>query len=1073
MKEIFRQIKKQTGLTVMYSNDIVSLDLAEKLNVNFKNTPIEDVLNFILSKKNLTYSFVADGVLILKPKGNEKKSTSLNSSQDTTANTFAINGKVTDASGNPIPGVTILVKGTRLGSTSDSNGTFSIPSVTQGLILQASSIGYQTRELKITGNTVLILLPIDMKSLDETVVIGYGTSTRRFNTGNIGSVKAKEIEKQPVTNPLLALQGRVPGLFVEQTTGLPGTGVKVRIQGQNSIGNGNDPLYVIDGVPFSSQLLPSINPSLLGNSGTNDLAGNPFNFINPSNIESIEVLKDADATAIYGSRAANGAILITTKKGQQGKTKISLNMQNGWGQNARRIKLLNSQEYLEMRREANKNDGLTSPRPNDYDLNGFWDTTRYTDWQKELIGGTANYSDIQVSASGGSENTQFIIGAGYHRETTVFPGNFSDQKGSVHFNINNISSNKKLRIQFTGNYLNDRNLLPNVDLTSDAIRLAPIAPPVYNTNGEFNWMPTDAGTSSFIANPLRYTLTRYKNLTDNLIGNAIVGYKILDNLEIKSSFGYTKLSTSEISTTPLTYYPPENRAFNVRSAGFGNNKQSSWIIEPMVNFHKSSKMGTLEILLGSTLQHSSTNGTLISGFGQNSDLNLEDIKAATQLFVSNSLNTEYKYNAIFGRINYNLDEKYIINLTARRDGSSRFGSSNRFHNFGAIGAAWIFSQEKLVKDNLHFLSFGKLRGSYGTSGSDQIGDYRFMSLYENFNVAIPYQGIQVLTPIRLANPYLRWEETKKLQIGIELGIINDKVHFVTNYFNNKSLNQLMGYQLPWTTGFSNIDQNFPAVVKNKGWEFLISSNNITSKNFTWTSNINFTKYSNAITSFPGLDVSSYATTYEIGKPINISRRFKFMGVDPSTGLYQFLTHDNKLTSTPDEILDRTAIISLDPSFFGGIQNTFAFKNIYLDILFQFVKQRAQNYRFGPIRQGHFSNGNGNQPIEVLDRWQKPGDIAQYQQFRPNSSDVRNAYSDAVSSDIAYSDASYIRLKNISLSWELPNRWKEAIHFQSLNIFLQSQNLFTITNYVGLDPESKSSSSLPPLRVITIGIKATL
>jgi len=336
-------------------------------------------------------------------------------------------------------------------------------------------------------------------------VIAYGTTTRRLSTGDVSTVRAADIEKQPVSNPLLALQGRIPGLQITQASGLAGSGVKVRIQGQNSIGFGSDPLYIVDGVPFASQLLPTIN-NILGESGkVNNIpsgTGNPLSFINSSDIESIDILKDADATAIYGSRGANGVILITTKKGKAGQTKVDVNIQRGYGQVTRRLDLLNTQQYLQMRREAFTNDGLaiptttTVPASDNYDLT-FWDQNKSTDWQKVLIGGTARYTDIHGSVSGGNKNITALIGAAYKKETTVFPGDFADQKGSLHVMINNVSENQKFKISLSGNYLIDNNELPGRDLTSAALSLPPNAPSLYNSDGSLNWATDASGSTTW------------------------------------------------------------------------------------------------------------------------------------------------------------------------------------------------------------------------------------------------------------------------------------------------------------------------------------------------------------------------------------------------------------------------------------------------------------------------------------------------------------------------------------------------------------------------------------------------
>jgi TonB-dependent starch-binding outer membrane protein SusC len=435
--------------------------------------------------------------------------------------------------------------------------------------------------------------------------------------------------------------------------------------------------------------------------------------------------------------------------------------------------------------------------------------------------------------------------------------------------------------------------------------------------------------------------------------------------------------------------------------------------------------------------------------------------------VNSTINSVYKYNAVFGRINYNYRDKYIVNLTARRDGSSRFGSENQFHNFGSAAIAWLFSNEKFVK-NIPFLSFGKLRASYGTTGNDQIGDYQFMNLYQTVtNIRTPYRGITGIQPTGLPNPYLEWEETRKLQMGIDLSFFTEKVIIAVNYFRNRSSNQLLSYNLPRTTGFSNIVAfNFPATVQNSGWEFAFNSVNVTTKDFKWNMGINLTLPKNKLIAFPNLSTSSYVSDLVIGKPITLAVLYHYLQVDPSIGLYQFVGKDDMPTSSPDFSTDRMQTKNTSPEFFGGIQNSFYYKGFELDFLFQFVKQIGPNYMFGNIPGQGFTN----QPIYVLNRWKKAGDEADIQKYSTGS-DVNPllAYLGIISSDAAYSDASYIRLKNLSLSWQLPVKWQKKIHLRNSKVFVQGQNLITITNYKGLDPETKSSTTLPPLRVLSAGV----
>ncbi len=429
-------------------------------------------LNKVFANQKLDYAIENTTIII------RKKSSGVYFSPLTPLlTTPPVTGVVRGPDGQPLAGVNVVVKGTKRGVVTDAYGRFSIEAE-QGKTLVISNIGYMTKEVKVSGeNTMIVGLEISTSKLDEVQIIAYGTSSPRFQTGNVATVKAKDIEKQPVNNPLLALQGGVPGMTISQANGLPGAGITVRIQGQNSILNGNTPLFVIDGIPYPSELPPANGLGPLGNSGgtafgTNVGSGNALSLINPSDIERIDVLKDADATAIYGSRAANGAILITTKRGKAGKTTLDINAQMGTGKVNHKIDMLNTKQYLEMRNEAFKNDGITPSIDNAPDL-VLWDTNRYTNWQDVLIGNTAKFTNVSAALSGGNTTLQYLLSTTFQRETTVFPGDFFNQKGSVHFHVSNTSINRKFKMEFSGTFMSDKNQLPGSDVTKSYIWLAP------------------------------------------------------------------------------------------------------------------------------------------------------------------------------------------------------------------------------------------------------------------------------------------------------------------------------------------------------------------------------------------------------------------------------------------------------------------------------------------------------------------------------------------------------------------------------------------------------------------------
>jgi TonB-linked SusC/RagA family outer membrane protein len=1072
LAEVIEKLRNQTGYDFLFDFKLVAR--AKKVNIDIKDVSLEDALEQLFKGQQLSYS-VKDKFVVLEP----KTPSFLERVVDRWA-AIDVHGRVVDQEGKPLPGATVKVKGTGKSVSTNGKGEFYLEKVEEGTLIVISFIGYVNKEVIAKNDIGNIVLEFSDSKLDEVQVIAYGTTTRRLSTGNIGGIKAKDIENQPVTNPLLALQGRTSGIFINQNSGFAGGGVTVMIQGQNSINYGNDPFYVVDGVPYISQVLPTQSSILIGSGAAQGLsetgAGSPFSFLNPMDIESIDVLKDADATAIYGSRAANGAILITTKKGKAGQTKIDFTMQNGLGKLGHKMKMLNTQQYLEMRREAYNNDGLSIPIPSsaknfsNYDLTVF-DQNRYTDWQKEILGGTANYTDAQLSVSGGNANTTFRINGGYHRQTTVLPADFVDKKASLGINIDHSSSNNKFKITFSGNYQNDNNRILNADITYTVLSLPPNAPALRSSDGTLNWNrietnPVTRDSISTWTNPLSYFESTYQIKTSNLVSNLNLSYLLTKGLLLKANLGYTDLITSDVSKFPLSQVAPENRPGINRVGLYSGSRAKSWIFEPQLNYNFNVANGQGSFLLGTTFQENINELKAIKGTGYNSDEVIGNFQAASNITAERSIQSVYKYNAVFGRLNYNWQEKYIINLTARRDGSSRYGKENQFENFGAIGAAWLFSNEGFIRNNQRVLSFGKLRGSYGTTGSDQIPNYRYLNQYSNITPVVPYLGFTGLIPDGLPNSYLQWELTRKLQGGIDLGFINDRVFLSISYYQHSSSNQLLEYSLPIQTGFGGILQNFPAKIENKGWEFTLNTINLRKKYFTWSSNLNLTISRNKLLEFPGLETSSYANRLIISRPIGIVKKFDFVGVNQETGVYEYRSYDGKIVAVPDFGKDMYVPVDYNPRFYGGFQNSLTYKDFSLDILFQFVKQNRQSSATG---FGYILGSNMNQPVEVLKRWRSPGDQTSIRKFTTTSFDFYNGFS-----TVNAGDASYVRLKNLSLSYNLPPKWSKAIYLERCRIFAQGQNLFTFTNYVGLDPETPGGSyTMPPLRTIMFGLQITL
>jgi len=1085
LEKIFKELQKQSGYDFLFSYTLVKN--AGSVTVSLKNVSIQQAVEEVLKGKDLGYEILGKTVVI-KPKSGSPNEPTI--TEPVVIAQIDISGKVTDNDGNPLEGATVSVKGTKNITKTDAIGMFILKGVNEDAVLEISYAEHETATLKIGGRTSIVvsLKRAEITMGEVTINKGYYSEKQKVSIGNAVHIGKDVIEKQPVQNVLLALQGRVPGLEITQVTGINGGAVNVRIQGINSVGSlpnslvktSTDPLIIVDGVPFPTQLI--------GSFWMEDLVagGSPLNYINPNEIESIDVLKDADATSIYGSRAANGAILITTKKGKAGRTKFNVNVQQGWSKVAHPADLLDTRQYLDMRYEAYKNGGVNiatlPPNATNYDIK-LWDTTRYTDWQKELIGGTSRYTNINAGISGGTSAVQYVIGATYNRRSTVFPGDFDDQAGGLHFNVSSSSVNQRFKVQLTGTYSYDQNHLPTKDLTQVAILMAPDAPALYNADGTLNWAPNAAGSSSWV-NPLAYTEnSEFNNTTKTLFSNISASYTILPGLEIRGNFGYTNLLSSLFNPTRLEFYRPEQRTSQVRGASFGNREMSTWITEPQLGYIRKIGKGIIDALIGTTIQQSTQTYLSLNGRGQPNDLLLKSLTAATTITVNNSQSSTFKFNGLFGRLNYNLNGKYLVNLTARRDGSNKFGEGNKFHNFGSVGVGWIFSQEKLFQNNLSFLSFGKLRASYGTTGNDQIPDFSYLSIYYVNNPGILYQNGIGLQVSGHSNPFLQWEETRKWQGGLDLGFFSNRINISATYARNQSSNQLTSYDLPDLTGFPSISKNLPATVQNTSWEFILNTVNLKEKNFSWSSSFNLTIPRNELVSFPGIEQTPYASGDRgliIGQPLGAIKVYKYAGVDQATGNYMVYDKNGVPVRFPNSITDKTVLVSTLPSSYGGLVNSFSYKGFHLDFLFQFIVQKGKddlyysngiNPNAGP---GFFATGTtviANQPITVLNQWQKPGDQAPIGKYvtSPNNPIWPEQ------SDVGYTNASgsFIRLKNLSLSWELPKDWIQKAHLQNAQIYFSGQNLATFTKYKGLDPETRGNSRIPPLQTLTAGVRFDL
>ncbi|WP_158624937.1 SusC/RagA family TonB-linked outer membrane protein [Gynurincola endophyticus] len=1050
--EVFSKIRQQADYDFIFTGSAIKG--IGKISVYAKDEDILSVINKMFITLPIDYKI--EGTTVILVRNDHKLPKVVAPSVEELAVIKEVRGRVVDVSGIPLQGATVKVSGKSIQTVTDSKGYFMLENVPDDAFLELSFVGYQPLKVKAAAAMGDLILQVEVGELNQVVLnAGYYSVRDKEKTGNITKVSAEIIERQPVINVLGALQGRVAGLDIVETGGMAGNMVQVNLRGRNSIAGGTDPLYIIDGVPFSSESLGDFQVSRQLAMGSYGVLST-LNTLNGNDIESIEVLKDADATAIYGSRGANGVILISTKKGKAGKTKFDFSLNAGINKPTMGTEMLNTQEYIAMRKAAFAQDGITTYPVSAYDINGAWDTTRYTNWYETLSGRTSSRMNSQLSVSGGNELTQFLISGTFLKQKPSFPKayDFSYQRTSVHTNLNHRSENKKFSANLTINYSTDFNNAPGEDPNSLAMIRPPNSPQMYNEDGSLHW---ETGFN----NPLAIFNKTYESNTKALNATMSLNYDFGHGITFSSRFGYNDYNVYEYFTSPHTIYAPSPDIGAERSSAYDNKgNRNSWIIEPQLNWKKEIGKGTLDVLVGTTFQKSTSKKESAYGSNFPSDALIYDMRSAVTYRIRSSENVLYKYNAVFGRINYNWDRRYIVNMTGRRDGSSRFGPGKQFANFGAIGAAWILSEENFMK-NITFLSFAKLRGSIGLTGNDQIGDYQFLNTY---SAADRYGSVTGMKPTKHYNPDFSWETNKKTELALELGFFNDRLMIATSFYKNKSSNQLVGLPIPVMTGFETVLANLDAVVENKGIEVEINTVNIKTKDFSWTTAFNFSRPRNKLVSYPGLQSSAYANTYKVGMPLSVSRVFTYTGIDPVTGVYTFedVNKDGFLTHNDD----RKKWLYVGLNYSAGMNNTITYKRLHLDVFFQYVNKTATNFFYN---RGATGGMFGNVSRDLLDNWTYNKENPKFQRLTTGANtQAITANSNIGYSDVSISDASFFRLKNVQLAYDIP----EKLLGIRGSIYVQGQNLLTFTKFPGSDPENALSSYMAPLKVWNFGMQIT-
>jgi TonB-linked SusC/RagA family outer membrane protein len=1063
LQTIFLKVYTQTGYQFFYEDEL--LEKASKISIDVKNVELEYALNKCFEDQPLQYQIV-NQTIVVSPKVQPGRT---------------ITGRVIDQQGEPQIGVAITIKGTFRGTSTDVNGYFSMDDVEEADILVFSALNLETIEIAV-GNNVVINVSMKEKSslLDEVQIVGYQTTTRRLKTSAVTSLKNIDLKAQTVVSPIQALQGRIAGLSMTTTGSAVGSSPEIQIRGIGTLTEGNQPLIMVDGA-----IIPNSGLTSLNNNGAYIFTSgmSPYNIVNPNDVESIEVLKDADATAIYGSRGANGVILITTKKAKYGNTKINIEANTGVNIAGGLQQRMTTQEYIQMRKDAfaigNYNpttkvaiNPITPTTATAPDLL-TWDQNFYTDWNNFEFGNQARIYNIQTNISGGTKVLNFYASGGFSRNEDVTRNQPFQQRFSGLLNVGHKSLNDKFSINFSSNF--SRDLVepsPGSGGTPQYHQLAPNMP-LTTAEGAPFWPSPTITQSSLLVNPYASDGINIVSNTLSYIGNIDASYKILKPLTLKTIFGYTNQRNNNFRTFPSSAINPLNPGALVPFRNELLTTFQSLNIEPQLIFGKTFNKLKIDALVGTTFFDRKTDNFTINLEAYDSDLLLNTWGAANRVSTRNSSSFVYRFNSGFGRVGLNYDNKYLLNVTYRRDGSSRFGPENKWGDFGSVGIGWIFTNENFIKDKISWLSYGKLRSSYGITGNDNIADFRFTSLFTSSNII--YGPSVGLAPSYLSNPFFQWEETTKLDAAIELGFFKDRLLLNVNWFRNLSTDLLVDQRIPSSTGFGSFLGNFPGVIENKGWEIELTTNNLSpTSSFQWRTNFNITFLKNQLLEYPDLATSPNANLLAVGKPVppprfgaDLQKTWIFERVDPDTGLPVFKDVNGDGIISTSGFNDRDFVASPIPRAYGGINNSISYKGFSLDFFFQFSQQLVTNHLYFATYPGQMTN-----PIADWsgNYWKQPGDATKYPRlFSGVGANTSTALMTSIfnRSSAALTDVFYARLKTVSISYVFPAQWANKMKMDAVTIFARGQNLFTwVSEPIYKDPEVLQQRGPIPMSVVT-------
>ncbi|WP_020598691.1 TonB-dependent receptor [Spirosoma panaciterrae] len=1053
LKKALVTLERSTEVLFVYNPREIPVN--QKVTLESRYATLKEALNELLTPLHIRYE-VAGKQIILFKNDNQSASPALNTLNPVELLAdLTVTGTVTDEKGEGLPGVSVLVKGTQRGTSTNTEGKYQIVVPDESAVLVFSFVGFQTQELTVEKRSRIdITLKTDNKNLDEVVVVGYGTVKKSDLTGAVAKVGEANIKATPIPSLDRAMQGRAAGVQVITNSARPGGSATIRIRGSGSVNASNDPLYVIDGFP----------------------TGN-LNSINTDDIESIEVLKDASATAIYGSRGSNGVVLVTTKRGKAGKTVISYDGYYGVQSVRHTIPLLNAQQFADFVNEARVNggakpyfDGSTADQPLPSTLGAG------TDWQS-LIFRNAPIQSHQLSASGGSDKSRYAVSFGYYdQQGIILNSNF--KRYTLRANLdNNLTSRLKAGLTMQGAFTTGNNARTEVDgnngggVTSAALSYAPNFP-VYNADGSY-YKNTGALNGYGVDNPLAIANEITNTATTiRLLANSFLDYTLIDGLNIRASFG------ADLQNTKTNYYATRLTTDGATLGGrasVGNSQNIGWLNENTLNYTRQlAPRHSLNALLGYTIQ-GLANETVAANANTFSDdfAEFNNLGAGSSLVAPNSGSSDWRLISYIARVNYGFDDRFLLTLTGRRDGSSRFGPNQKFGFFPSGALAWKLANEKWMK-NLTAISDAKLRLSYGLSGNQEIGNYQYLANISSYPYILGGALNTGATTAGVANPDLRWEKNAQFDAGIDFGLLNNRIQVTADYYIKNTSDLLFRVGIPTSSGFSTTLKNIGSV-QNKGFELSLNTINIDRGGFRWTSEFNITFNQNKILTLDGrqqfttgTDAQIFNTTVnpillKVGSPLGnfygrvtdgifqnqaeIDASAQKGSAKPGDIRYKDLNGDGVINDN-----DRDIIGNSNPKSFGGFNNTFSYKGFDLNVFIQGTYGN-QILNYGSFDLLNLTGGN-NQSARVLDRWTPTNPSNEIP--RANS-----AGGSRILSSFQVEDGSYLRVKNISLGYTIPKTLLTRLSMTSARIYVTAQNWFTITKYTGYDPEVNryGSSSL--------------